>query len=78
MTGVSALVATILLSAAVLIHLLAGPHNPPMQCFEDEVIVWTGESHDECMAVDDLIDTDPQSVRDYLDRNHPVTIESKD
>jgi hypothetical protein len=26
----------------------------PVRCYEDEVIVWTGETHDKCVPLDNL------------------------
>jgi hypothetical protein len=26
----------------------------PVRCYEDEVIVWTGETHDRCVPLDNL------------------------
>lgn len=48
-----------------------GGGNNQIRCFEDEVVVWTGEAHDECMAIDTLIATDAESVRQFLDLYFP-------
>ncbi len=34
--------------------LLASAHLSPPRCFEDEVIVWTGDRHDRCVPLDDI------------------------
>lgn len=45
-------------AVAVLLGLLALsttiPDETPVRCFEDEVIVWTGAGHTQCVPIDDL------------------------
>lgn len=38
-------------------------------CFEDQVVVWTGEAHDSCANIDEIILSDPESVQELLDNN---------
>lgn len=42
------------LAALVTIAAIFAPHLRQPTCFEDEVIVWTGEAHDRCVPIDDI------------------------
>ena len=44
-------------AAAVLLCLLALSTATPerIRCFEDEVVVWDGDAHTQCVPLDDII-----------------------
>lgn len=49
------LIAAMSLLIGVALTLLSVTVTVP-QCWEDEVIVWTGEAHDTCVPADDYVD----------------------
>jgi len=53
-TDVANTIAIVLASLAIGVSV--GAHIAPSapRCYEDEVIMWTGEAHTQCVALDDL------------------------
>lgn len=41
----------------------AATPKPHVECFEDEVIVWTGNGHDKCMPIDDLVVSEMEKAK---------------